>query len=168
MQGMFLVVSGTNVSSGTHMTWFLSLEAWLDWVFVISCWITNNPKLKDWKQQYLLSSSFCGSLMGWFGPGAQDLLTSHQGLSQGHSYSRLPRAESSSKSVQSAGFSWSMAVGQPLSVPDHVDPSASHNVAAGSSEWAARWAKEKEWARRNSPFQVKIRSDSPSFLTLFF
>ena len=73
--------------------------------------------------------------MGWFGPGAQDLLTSHQGLSQGHSYSRLPQAESSSKSVQSAGFSWSMAVGQrPLSVPDHVDPSASHNVAAGSSE----------------------------------
>lgn len=25
--GDVLVVSGTNVSSGTHMTWFLSLEA---------------------------------------------------------------------------------------------------------------------------------------------
>ena len=153
MQGMFLVISDTNVSSDTNMTWFLSLEAWLGWVFVISCWTTNNLKLKDWKQQYLLSSSFCGSLMGWLGPGAQDLLSSHQGLSQGHSYSRLPRGESSSKSVQLAGFSWSMAVGQrPLLVPGHVDLSASHN--SGLSEWAARWAKQKEWARRNSQSQV--------------
>lgn len=72
--------------------------------------------------------------MGWLGPGAQDLLSSHQGL-RATVILDYPGEESSSKSVQLAGFSWSMAAGQrPLSVPDHADLSASHNVAAGLSE----------------------------------